>query len=137
MGEAIGQTAAVRGRRGGEPDADRRRRADARHAAARTNGPAFLLGWIAGIANLGAILLAVAGPARPATTAPRRMGDGSSSSSALAAPPRRARKWRGRPHEGDVAAAPKWMAALDALHAGQGGRAGGLLAARSTPRTCC
>jgi Sap, sulfolipid-1-addressing protein len=30
---------------------------------ARTNGPAFLVGWIAGIAILGAILLAIAGPA--------------------------------------------------------------------------
>ena len=29
---------------------------------ARTNGPAFLLGWIAGIAIAGAILLAIAGP---------------------------------------------------------------------------
>jgi Sap, sulfolipid-1-addressing protein len=29
---------------------------------ARTNGPAFLLGWLAGIAVAGAVLLAVAGP---------------------------------------------------------------------------
>ena len=30
---------------------------------ARTNGPAFLVGWMAGIAIAGAILLSVAGPA--------------------------------------------------------------------------
>jgi hypothetical protein len=29
---------------------------------ARTNGPAFLLGWIVGIALAGAVLLAIAGP---------------------------------------------------------------------------
>jgi hypothetical protein len=31
---------------------------------ARTNGPAFLLGWIVGIALAGAVLLAIAGPSR-------------------------------------------------------------------------
>jgi hypothetical protein len=30
---------------------------------ARTNGPAFILGWVVGIAVAGAILLAIAGPA--------------------------------------------------------------------------
>jgi len=49
---------------------------------ARTNGPAFLLGWIAGIAIAGAILLAIAGPASRATAGPRRGWIGSSSSSA-------------------------------------------------------
>ena len=81
---------------------------------ARVNGPLFVLGWLAGLAVVGAIVLSVAGPA----------GASSSGSPAtwvswvkvvlgllllLVA----ARQFRTRPKDGDQAALPKWMASVD------------------------
>ena len=51
-------------------------------AKGRVNGPAFLAGWIFGIAVLGTIvLLAASGATAPASTEPRRAGSASSRSS--------------------------------------------------------
>ena len=81
---------------------------------ARVNGPLFVLGWLAGLAVVGTIVLCVAGPA----------GASSSGSPAtwvswvkvvlgllllLVA----ARQFRARPKDGDQAALPKWMAKVD------------------------
>ena len=81
---------------------------------ARVNGPLFVLGWLAGLAVVGTIVLCVAGPA----------GASSSGSPAtwvswvkvvlgllllLVA----ARQFRTRPKDGDQAALPKWMASVD------------------------
>ena len=81
---------------------------------ARVNGPLFVLGWLAGLAVVGTIVLCVAGPA----------GASSSGSPAtwvswvkvvlgllllLVA----ARQFRTRPKDGDHAALPKWMASVD------------------------
>jgi len=83
---------------------------------ARTNGPAFLVGWIAGIAILGAILLAIAGPASAGDDGrPAAWVDWLKLVLGLLLLVVAARQWRGRPHEGDEAATPKWMGALDAF----------------------
>ena len=81
---------------------------------ARVNGPVFVLGWLAGLAVVGAIVLSIAGPA----------GASSSGSPAtwvswvkvvlgllllLVA----ARELRGRPKGGGQAPLPKWMATVD------------------------
>ena len=81
---------------------------------ARVNGPLFVLGWLAGLAVVGAIVLSVAGPA----------GASSSGSPAtwvswvkvvlgllllLVA----VRQFRGRPKDGGQASLPKWMASID------------------------
>jgi hypothetical protein len=81
---------------------------------AKVNGPLFVLGWLAGLAVVGAIVLSVAGPA----------GASSSGSPAtwvswlkialgvlllLVA----ARQFRGRPRDGDHPSLPKWMAGID------------------------
>ena len=78
---------------------------------ARTNGLAFLAGWVAGIASAGALLLALAGPAGASED-----GDPAAWVSwlklllgvllMLVA----AHQWRGRSQAG---ATPKWMGALD------------------------
>ena len=78
---------------------------------ARTNGLAFLAGWIAGIAGAGVLLLALAGPAGAS-----EQGEPAAWVSwlklllgvllLLVA----ARQWRGRSQAG---ATPKWMGALD------------------------
>jgi hypothetical protein len=81
---------------------------------ARVNGPLFVLGWLAGLAVAGAIVLCAAGP------------DGASSSGSpatwvswvkivlgllvlLVA----VREFRARPKEGEQASLPKWMATID------------------------
>jgi threonine/homoserine/homoserine lactone efflux protein len=85
---------------------------------ARANGPAFVVGWLVGLAIVGAIVLAVADPAdagddgEPATWVSileLALGAGL----VLLA----IRQWTGRPHEGEEAAMPKWMGALDSFTA--------------------
>ena len=81
---------------------------------ARVNGPLFVVGWLAGLAVVGAIVLSVAGPA------------GASSSGSPAAWVSwvkvvlglllllvAVRQVRGRPKDGEQASLPKWMASID------------------------
>jgi hypothetical protein len=84
-------------------------------ARGKVNGPAFMLGWIAGIAIIGGVVIAVAG--------------GIDSSDDAAVPTWESllklalgvllllygvKQWRERPHEGDAPAEPpKWMTMLD------------------------
>jgi hypothetical protein len=96
---------------------------------ARVNGPAFVVGWLVGLAVVGAIVLLVAGP-----------GDASENGEpatwvnflklvlgallVLVA----LKEWRGRPHEGDEAATPKWMGAIDSFSPPKAAGAGAVLA---------
>lgn len=83
---------------------------------ARTDGPAFVLGWVFGLGVVGAIVLAIAGPA------------GASSSGAPAAWVSwlkialgvllllvAVRQFRSRPRGQEQAATPKWMGAIGKL----------------------
>jgi Sap, sulfolipid-1-addressing protein len=81
---------------------------------ARTNGPAFVLGWLLGLGVVGAVVLALAGPGgasedgQPATWVSwlkLLLG--------LLLLLVAARQFRGRPHEGEEAPLPKWMGAID------------------------
>lgn len=81
---------------------------------ARTNGPAFVLGWLLGLGVVGAVVLALAGPGgasengQPATWVSwlkLLLGV----LLLLVA----ARQFRGRPHQGEEAPLPKWMGAID------------------------
>jgi threonine/homoserine/homoserine lactone efflux protein len=83
-------------------------------AHGRVNGLAFILGWVIGLAIVGAVLLSVASgvdssePGEPATgvsVAVLVLG--------LLLLLVALKRWRGRPHEGDEAKTPKWMEALD------------------------
>jgi Sap-like sulfolipid-1-addressing protein len=83
---------------------------------ARTNGPAFLIGWIAGIAILGGVLLAVAGPTNASDGGePATWVNWLKLVLGLLLLLVGVREWRGRPHEGDEVPTPKWMGALDAF----------------------
>jgi threonine/homoserine/homoserine lactone efflux protein len=80
----------------------------------RVNGPAFLGGWIVGLAVVGAIVLLVAGGAsatsdgKPATwISVLKIVLG------LLLWMLAARQWRGRPHAGDAPQLPGWMKAID------------------------
>ena len=81
---------------------------------ARANGPAFVLGWLLGLGVVGAIVLAVAGPADASSSgAPATwvswlkiiLGAGL----LLIA----VRQFRSRPHGDDQAPLPKWMGAIE------------------------
>lgn len=96
---------------------------------ARANGPAFVLGWLLGLGVVGAIVLAIAGPAdasssgEPATWVSWLkivLGAGL----LLVA----ARQFRGRPHGDEQAAMPKWMGAIDQFKPGAALGSGVLLA---------
>lgn len=81
---------------------------------ARTNGPAFIVGWVFGLALAGTIVLLAAGgsssddsggPSQTNATAELVFG-------ALLIVVA-ARQWRGRPRPGQDAEMPKWMASVD------------------------
>jgi len=95
---------------------------------ARANGPAFVVGWVVGLAIVGAVVLAIAHPADatddegPATwVSVLKLVLG------LALVLVALREWRGRPHEGEEAALPKWMGALDGFGPGKALGAGAVL----------
>ena len=87
---------------------------------ARANGPAFVAGWVVGLALVGTVvLLAASGgdaseggePATWVDVVKLVLGG----LLALLA----VKQWRGRPREGDEAALPKWMLAIDTVVPGK------------------
>ena len=94
----------------------------------RVNGPAFLLGWVAGLAILGTVVLLVSSGAdassngAPATwVSVLKLVLGAAGLLGAVA------QWRGRP-KGDAAPKlPKWMSAMDQLGAGKALGMGALL----------
>ena len=95
---------------------------------ARTNGPAFVIGWLLGLAVVGTIVLSVVGPSDPTD-------DGGQATWVtvlqfvlgallllLAV-----RQWRSRPQAGEEPAVPKWMGTLDGFTAPRALLAGGVL----------
>jgi threonine/homoserine/homoserine lactone efflux protein len=95
---------------------------------ARANGPAFIGGWLFGLAVVGVIALALAGP-----TGASEQGQPATWVSILKLLLGvllllvGLRQWRGRPQEGDEVAVPKWMGAIDHFNAGKALGAGALL----------
>ena len=86
----------------------------------RRNGPAFLLGWIAGLAVVGAVVLLVSSgadaseqgaPADWVSVLKLVLG----ALLLLVA----VRQWRGRPRGSEEAALPKWMATIDRFTPGR------------------
>jgi hypothetical protein len=95
---------------------------------ARTNGPAFIIGWLSGLAVLGAILLAIASgtdasddgqPADWVSVMKLVLG--------VALLLLAVKQWRGRPQDGEEAPMPKWMGALDGFTAVKSLAAGAVL----------
>jgi threonine/homoserine/homoserine lactone efflux protein len=83
-------------------------------AKGRVNGPAFLSGWLGGIAAVGAILLLVAsGGDASENGEPATWIDWLKLVLGVLLLLVALQQWRTRPHEGDEPAKPKWMSALD------------------------
>jgi threonine/homoserine/homoserine lactone efflux protein len=97
---------------------------------ARSNGPAFIVGWVAGLAIVGTIVLLIAGGAN--------VSDGGQPSHGASIAKLvggvlllvvAARQWRGRPGPGEEAKMPKWMSTVDHFTAPKAAGFGFLLSA--------
>jgi hypothetical protein len=83
---------------------------------ARSNGPAFVIGWLIGLAVIGAIVLSVAGPAGASKSgSPATWVSWVKIVLGAALLLVAARQFRGRPKDSDEAALPKWMASIDTM----------------------
>jgi len=103
---------------------------------ARLNGPGFVLGWLAGLTVLGAIVLAIAGPTdasnhgKPATwISVLKLVLG------LLLVLLAIRQWRGRPRPGQEVEAPKWMGSVERFGPGRAVGAGAVLSGANPKNT--
>jgi Kef-type K+ transport system membrane component KefB len=81
---------------------------------ARTNGPAFVLGWLVGLGVVGAVVLALAGPGGASEEGqPAAWVSWLKLLLGLGLLLVAARQFRGRPREGEEAPLPRWMGAID------------------------
>lgn len=95
---------------------------------ARVNGPAFLVGWLGGLAVVGAVVFLVAGPANANDDGePATWVDVLKLVLGLLLVRIALRQWRGRPH-GDEPPTPRWMGAIEQFSPVKALGAGALLA---------
>ena len=77
---------------------------------ARVNGPAFILGWLLGLGVIGAIVLAIADPAKASNSgAPATWVSWLKIVLGILLLLVAVRQFRGRPHDQEQAAMPKWI----------------------------
>ena len=81
---------------------------------ARVNGPLFAFGWIVGLTAVTALAVVVFGGADDPDSASAAIADWGRVVAGAALVALGLRKWWNRPRAGEVAAAPAWMASLDA-----------------------
>jgi threonine/homoserine/homoserine lactone efflux protein len=96
---------------------------------ARTNGPAFLLGWLLGLSIIGAIVLLVAPDAASDTGAPATWVNWLKLLLGVLLVLLALKDWRGRPRDGEEAPTPRWMGAIDGFGATKSLEAGVVLSA--------
>ena len=81
---------------------------------ARSNGPAFVAGWVLGLVVVGGLVLVIANTAGVATSSgPSTAAYAIKLALGMLFLLLAVRQWRSRPGPGEQAPAPKWMAALD------------------------
>ena len=97
---------------------------------ARVNGPAFVLGWLMGLAVIGAIVLAIAGPTDASKSgAPATWVSWLKIVLGVLLVLLAVRQFRSRPRGDEQAALPKWMGAIDQFSPAAALGGGALLAA--------
>jgi threonine/homoserine/homoserine lactone efflux protein len=87
---------------------------------ARSNGPAFLVGWVLGLSVVGAVVLLVAGGANANEDGePATWVDVLKIVLGVLLLLVALRQWRGRPRSGDEAGMPSWMRTIDRFTPGR------------------
>jgi threonine/homoserine/homoserine lactone efflux protein len=96
---------------------------------ARANGPAFVGGWLVGLAVVGVVVLLVAQPTNANDGGePATWVDVLKIVLGVLVLRIALRQWRGRPREGEEPPTPKWMGAIDAFTPAKAAGAGAVLA---------
>jgi threonine/homoserine/homoserine lactone efflux protein len=98
-------------------------------ARARVNGPAFIIGWLLGLAVVGAIVLLVAPDATDDSGGPTTWVSVLKLALGALLLLVALKQWRARPHDGQEAPTPKWMGAIDGFTAPKSLGAGVVLSA--------
>ena len=81
---------------------------------ARSNGPAFVAGWVLGLVVVGGLVLIIANTANVASSSgPSTAAYAVKLTLGVLLLLLAVRQWRSRPRPGEQAPAPKWMTALD------------------------
>lgn len=96
---------------------------------ARSNGPAFLAGWVAGLATLGTIVLLISGGADAAEGGPADWVNFLKLALGVVLLWLALKQWRGRPRAGEEPELPNWMRSVDHFTAGRAASLGVALAA--------
>jgi threonine/homoserine/homoserine lactone efflux protein len=86
---------------------------------ARSNGPAFAVGWVLGLVVVSVIVLAAASGADDPDSGASTSADTVKLVLGLVFLVMALRQWRGRPREGEEPTMPKWMSALNEFGAGK------------------
>ena len=95
---------------------------------ARLNGPLFVIGWLIGLAVIGVVVLAVAGPGQASSHGqPATWVSVLKLVLGLLLLLVAVRQWHGRPRPGHEVEAPKWMGAIERFSPGKAAGAGAVL----------
>jgi threonine/homoserine/homoserine lactone efflux protein len=86
---------------------------------ARTNGPAFAVGWVAGLVIVNVIVLVVAGGSSTAGSTSSTTQDWFKIVFGVLFLALAGKQWRGRPKPGEEPTMPGWMATIDSFTAGR------------------
>lgn len=82
---------------------------------ARTNGPAFALGWLIGLTAAAVIVLLVTGGASDPDSGAAQSVDWAQLAIGVLFLAMAAKQWKSRPKPGEEPAMPKWMAKIDEI----------------------
>ncbi len=96
-------------------------------AKARVNGPAFVLGWLIGLAIIGVVVIGVAGGADSSSSTPANWVLWLELVLGVLLLLVALRQFRSRPRDGETAPLPTWMGAIDAFTPAKALAAGVLL----------
>jgi Sap, sulfolipid-1-addressing protein len=103
---------------------------------ARLNGPVFVIGWLVGLAVIGVVVLAVAGPADASSNGePTTWVSVLKLVLGLLLVLLAGRQWRGRPRPGQEVEAPKWMGSVERFSPGKAAGAGAVLSGANPKNT--
>lgn len=96
--------------------------------AARSNGPAFVAGWVLGLAVVAAVVLLIFEPQNFARSGPANAASAVNLALGVVLLALSVRRWRGRPGPGELPTPPKWMGRIATFRTGRALGLGAVLA---------